>query len=79
MNKTKYVYTFQKSDVGKTAIRLADGTLVFIDNVIGRVLTRDIGKRMFRIMDDANHNYVYQVENDAQLAKRVRQLENPTK
>ena len=68
---SKYVYTFKKSDVGKTAVRLADGTLVFIDNVIGRVLTRDIWKRMFRIMDDANHNYVYQVENDAQLANRL--------
>ena len=66
---SKYVYTFKKSDVGKTAVRLADGTLVFIDGVIGRVLTCDIGKRMYRV--GTSRPYVYQVENDAQLANRL--------
>lgn len=68
----EYLHTIEPCDVGKIRIEkrcpycgghMAD---IFISSLMGKILPRDIGKRIYLV------DGVYQVENDEQLAKRLK-------
>ena len=70
----KLIYTIKKSDVGKGLLTSSkkcpccgittEAMALKVSDVMGQVLPKDIGKRIFWT------GRIYQVENDDQLAKR---------
>jgi hypothetical protein len=58
-------YTLRRGDIGKARI-CAFGKWWPTEDFIGRVLTKDVGKRVYK------RRGILQVENDAQRARRLR-------
>lgn len=65
-------YTIRATDVGKRTI-LAFGQRWPVEDFIGRILKRDVGKRVYSFGD------YLQVENDEQLRRRLGPTKNPTR
>lgn len=59
----KHVYTIKAEDVYKPFLRV-HGMTIPLTNLLGRILPRDVGKRIYLV------DRIYQVENDEQLAAR---------
>jgi hypothetical protein len=68
-NPPRYVYTVQPHDVGRAILPL-DGKQTVVTDFIGRVQSRDVGKRIYE------SSGVYQIENDEQVERRMR-AKNP--
>ncbi len=63
-------YTIKSSDVGRSTIRFLGRTWL-VTSWIGRILPRDIGKRVY-----VRHG-ILQVESDEQLYARTKRRNNP--
>lgn len=76
----EFFHTITTDDIGKLNIgqkrchecghNLSFDASAYIPDFMGRIMPQDIGKRIYRVRDDADARWVYQVENDAQLAIR---------
>ena len=73
----EYVTTIKADDVGRTHLLRPDCFCcgahrnIYIQDVMGRVLPSDVGKKLYRVRSDANDRWVLQVENDAQRDARM--------
>lgn len=63
-------YTLTVDDVGKPTIRAFNRTWLVI-GFIGRIMERDIGKRVYEVYPAGGGLSILQVENDEQLAERL--------
>lgn len=62
-------YTIQETDVGRPNIR-AFGRMCAIQGVMGRIMIRDVGKRIYQTWDNAHHTQILEVESREQFEKR---------
>jgi hypothetical protein len=67
----QHVYEIKPDDVGKTRLTDDLGLLIILTNVIGKVLHRDVGKRLFRKAHPGGGGHVVSCENDKQLFARL--------
>jgi hypothetical protein len=63
-------YTITTDDIGKRFIKTTIGTIE-LGSVIGYVQPGDVGKRLYRVPNDADDSYIWQCENDAQRDRRL--------
>lgn len=63
-------YTIRKEDLKKAVIMTEIG-LVNLAECLGRVLPCDVGKRIYRVPNNAGDWWFWQVENDAQFKRRT--------
>jgi hypothetical protein len=63
-------YTITAEDVNKTHISTSVGKIP-VGEVMGRVLKVDVGKRLYRVPNNARDSWFWQVENDRQLRERL--------
>lgn len=63
-------YTIRREDVGKTVIKTEAGP-ISLGSVTGYVISRDIGKRLTRTLDNAGVSWVWHMESDEQHSKRL--------
>ncbi len=65
-------------DVGRISIRKHCPTCkqvthyVSVSTLMGRITIQDVGKRIYAVRDEADMQWVYQVDSDESLAKRLR-------
>jgi len=62
-------YTIRLEDIGKTVIQTEIGPIHVTDS-IGRVYKFDVGKRLYRVPNNDGDWWYWQIENDAQFARR---------
>ena len=77
--KQELVHTIRKEDVGKGFIKAnycvqchRYSNIITVRDFMGNVQFRDIGKRIFSVLNDVEDDHFYAVENDEQLAKRLK-------
>lgn len=69
VNPGEGFYTIRPEDVGRTVIPMDIGPLN-IRGIMGYVLRRDVGKRLYRKIDGTGYAY-WQVESDRQFRERT--------
>jgi hypothetical protein len=65
-------YTITVEDVGKSLIETTEG-VIRLPEVIGRVMSWDVGKRLYRVPADDGSSWVWQAENGRQRDARLAQ------
>jgi hypothetical protein len=73
MAKPEYVLTLGPEHVGAGILTAAKEHAMAIIETMGRIQTGDVGKRVFRVRTEAGNAWVYQVENNEQLAHRAKE------
>lgn len=63
-------YTIREADVGKTVIRTTAGP-VRITGPLGLILTRDVGKRLYRVPVNDGSGWTWQAESASQRDARL--------
>lgn len=63
-------YTITREDVGRLVIPTEIGAINLTD-VIGRVQAIDVGKRLYRVPNNARDHWLWQCENSEQLDRRL--------
>lgn len=75
---SKLVHVVTKEDVGKNFIQKPDckccgakGPVLWLVDVCGRILKGDVGKRIYKVLNDAGDSSILQIESDEQLKRRL--------
>jgi hypothetical protein len=63
-------YTITSDDVRKSHIKTEVG-VIDVAEVIGPVQAQDVGKRLYRLPNNAGDSYVWQCENNRQRDERL--------
>lgn len=63
-------YEITAADVGRVRIR-AFGKDWSVVDFLGRIYPQDVGKRVYRTLNNAGDHYILQVENHDQRARRL--------
>lgn len=63
---SELIHTITKKDVGKSMIKGMS-----VSYFMGQVLKLDIGKRIYKVLHPSGKGWIYQVENQEQLEKRI--------
>jgi len=63
-------YTLKESDVNQPTIK-AFGQWWLTVNFIGRILSSDVGKRVYKVAADTGGSFILQAENDEQRQHRI--------
>ena len=66
----KIFYTITPDDVGKGVITTTAGHIRVTD-VLDRVLPGDVGKRLYRVQNNAEDSWLWQAENNRQRDERL--------
>jgi hypothetical protein len=64
-------YTILAEDVGKTVIQTEIGPIL-VNEFIGRIRSKDIGKRLYRVPNNAGDYWYWQLEGKKQFEERKR-------
>jgi hypothetical protein len=63
-------YTIRRADVRKIILRTEIGP-IYLTNVIGYVLPVDVGRRLYRVLNEAGDSWLWQCESIAQRDQRL--------
>jgi hypothetical protein len=63
-------YTIRPEDVGSAVIH-TDAGPIYMVNVLGRIMKRDVGKRLYRTPTDDGGSWYWSAENDEQRDNRL--------
>lgn len=63
-------YTIRHTDIGKQKIVTTVGP-VNVGDLMGGIMRHDVGKRIYRVPNEAGDWWYWQVENEQQFAERI--------
>lgn len=76
--KPQYIYTIRESDIGRGFIDMGTCTEcgkknspIMVMAFMGNIQKLDVGKRIYKILNNAGDDSFYQVENQEQLERRL--------